>query len=110
MSDEPLKEFESHALNVMAAHVFFAILFLVGAVAAIFIGTWIADHLQSTQAAPTTSEHEQVVPDCVLRSAHEFDSQNQNQMRALAQESGLTFENYRRMIIVAQATIKCPKP
>ena len=110
MSDEPLKEFEPYALTAMAAHVFFAILLLIGAVAVFFIGAWIADHLQQTTQATTTSEYEQEVPDCVVRIAHEFDSQNQNRMRALAQESGLTFETYRRMIIVAQATLECPKP
>ncbi len=107
MSDEPVNQ-SPNALLIGTV----AILFLVvGAVAAFFIGVWIADHLrQTTQAATTTSEHEQEVPDCVVRIAHEFDGENQNRMRALAQESGLTFEAYRRMIIAAQATQECPKP
>jgi hypothetical protein len=79
----------------------------VGAVAAFFIGAWIADHLrQTTQAMSTMSEHEY----CMVRVAHEFDSQNQNRMRALAKESGITFEDYRRMIIVTRAMQECPKP
>jgi hypothetical protein len=107
MSDEPLDQ-SPNALLIGT----FAILFLiVGAVAAFFIGVWIADHLrQTTQAATTTSEQEQEVPDCVVRIAHEFDSENQNRMRALAQESGITFEDYRRMIIVTRAMQERPKP
>ena len=53
------------------------------------------------------SAHEQGVTDCLAQIAHDFDSQNQNKMRAEAQDICLTLEQYRKWWIAMTATQEC---
>ena len=90
-----------------ALRTFFAILFLVAA-AAIFVIVWKGGEDHPKQAVQATvSAYEQGARDCLALIAQRFDSQNQNKMRAEAQDIGLTLEQYRKWWIAMTATQEC---